>query len=195
MNHDSDLITFGEQKGRFIATEGETSCNLCSKGQFIDYTGATQCDNCQPGFFSNTTGVTTCEACAEETFQQLQGQIACHPCGTSRSCNADQFILGCGASSPGKCSTCESQANYQRLNTMVTTCKLSPCPRGTTSTKDDLTCTHCSEGQFRPFLSDLNCQACPSGRYEKDTGGHICTRCFAGWFHDDTGAVKWSDRW
>ena len=188
-----------------VAAQGDVGrvaaqCITCVAGEEFN-SGTSVCDPCAAGF-SCAGGCDVAVQCLAGTYAPA-GSTACSACDVGAECPND------GMSAPQLCSL----GTIQTV-TGQTSCDVCPagsscpnpaqipraCPRGSTSTTGQGSCTPCSAGTFRDATDDVTCTQCPAGSFcpegatlptpcpvgsEAVAGSSVCTLCAPGTYRSD----------
>ena len=124
----------------------------CSSGKYIDTNGASSCDSCAAGQFTSSTNQTMCSFCPPGRYQPATGQPSCIDCEAGENLilstrlffvRVSKFIVG---GKKGNLRIIFMSGKY--INASAS-----------------LSCDSCAAGQFAAESSQSLCSACPLGHY------------------------------
>ena len=137
-----DSTSFKCLTGYYLDAESN-SCIQCAAGYSKNVDGNQLCTRCEIGYESNSLR-TACISCVNgSTYRSSFLQSSCQACPLYSQCVTNGF-------------TC---IDGYVFNLTGTGCDR--CPVGTESGPDEMSCTNCPSGKYRPSLSVTSCLTCP----------------------------------
>jgi hypothetical protein len=168
--------------GEFTATEGSSSCSLCSGG--LSNEERTECRACIPGEYAFDN--IECVRCSSGQYAPTAQVGSCLVCQAGDHTNN---VTGATA-----CTSCQAGTYSQALSTFCSKCLAGEysreraascllCEPGTySSSTGSTTCTDCTAGTAAPNPASSFCTICPEGKAAGLTGLASCTDCLKGTF-------------